>query len=657
MNAETSPATEIRLDQVGYMPGEAKRAFAMSEADLTGIPFRVVDVDGRAVFRGVVDSGSDRGRWSPAFPHVHQLDFAGLREHGVFTVVLDGEPRIESTAFAIGAAPTLFGPAVADVAGFFAAQRDGDDVIPGELSRRAAHLDDREATVYETTGLFPFEDGEVPALLTPVTRDGCELRIDASGGWFDAGDYLKFVQTTSYAVALLAVAEALSAETIPGLAAEIDHGLAWLDRMWDGEHGVLYAQVGLGKGNDDIDGLRFVGDHQAWRLPEADDTLDIDRDAVPGSPGAEEYFLRYRPVFAANQPGERISPNLAGRVSACFALAAQRTATADPAVATAWYEKARAVYALADISWTGALVTTQPFEYYPESDWLDDMTLGAAELARAGALLGDRRTADALLGEAAGFAARFDDGGLLNLYDTSALAGAELVLALRERRQEADAPQLRELAISEDGLIERMRRTGLDAASARSAADPFGAVADYADYDVVSTSFGVIATALLFERLTGEKGCAETATAARNWVLGANAWGQSFVIGVGSSFPQHPHHQIGNLLGAGTGALLRGAVVNGPNGSAATEVGNQDWYEGQAVVGPSDMTSDPLARYHSPEASDADGRGPEDGCRGSRFLDWSGSWATVEPAIDFSATALLALALLSASGQEAEGDL
>src|SRR5690349_4983121 len=29
--------------------------------------------------------------------------------------------------------------------------------------------------------------------------------VDASGGWWDAGDYLKFVQTTSYAEALMLV--------------------------------------------------------------------------------------------------------------------------------------------------------------------------------------------------------------------------------------------------------------------------------------------------------------------------------------------------------------------------------------------------------------------------------------------------------------------
>jgi len=29
------------------------------------------------------------------------------------------------------------------------------------------------------------------------------VRIDAAGGWWDAGDYLKFVETTSYTVAML----------------------------------------------------------------------------------------------------------------------------------------------------------------------------------------------------------------------------------------------------------------------------------------------------------------------------------------------------------------------------------------------------------------------------------------------------------------------
>jgi endoglucanase len=39
--------------------------------------------------------------------------------------------------------------------------------------------------------------------------------------------------------------------------------------------------------------------------------------------GDAEYFIKYRPVFRAAAPGAPISPNLAGRVAAAFALTAR----------------------------------------------------------------------------------------------------------------------------------------------------------------------------------------------------------------------------------------------------------------------------------------------------------------------------------------------
>src|SRR2546423_14966044 len=83
-------------------------------------------------------------------------------------------------------------------------------------------------------------------------------------------------------------------------AAETRHGLRWLDKMWDRRHRVLYAQVGLGTGSERFG---FVGDHDVWRLPEADDALRV-------GPGDAEDFLQDRPVFRAAPPGARVSPNL-----------------------------------------------------------------------------------------------------------------------------------------------------------------------------------------------------------------------------------------------------------------------------------------------------------------------------------------------------------
>jgi len=43
----------------------------------------------------------------------------------------------------------------------------------------------------------------------------------------------------------------------------------------------------------------------------------------------------------------------------------------------------RTFYALADTDPTGKLLTTAPYDFYPETQWRDDMELGATELARA----------------------------------------------------------------------------------------------------------------------------------------------------------------------------------------------------------------------------------------------------------------------------------
>ena len=36
----------------------------------------------------------------------------------------------------------------------------------------------------------------------------------------------------------------------------------------------------------------------------------------------------------------------------------------------------------------------------------------------------------------------------------------------------------------------------------------------------------------------------------RNWVLGDNAWGSSFIVGAGSTFPYCMQHQVANLAGS-----------------------------------------------------------------------------------------------------------
>ena len=185
---------------------------------------------------------------------------------------------------------------------------------------------------------------------------------------------------------------------------EVRFGDQWLERMWNDATQTLYYQVGIGEGN-----ARTVGDHDLWRLPQADDTY--------GGTDPADRFIRHRPVLETGPPGSAISPNLAGRLAADFGLCAQLFATSDPAFAAGCLRHGEDIYALADTSPVGRLLTTAPFGFYPETQWRDDMELGATELAGA---VGPGPQRTAYLDQAARWAAAYlasGDQDTLNLYD------------------------------------------------------------------------------------------------------------------------------------------------------------------------------------------------------------------------------------------------
>jgi endoglucanase len=263
-----------------------------------------------------------------------------------------------------------------------------------------------------------------------------------------------------------------------------------------------------------------------------------------------------------------------------------------------------------------------PFAFYPETSWTDDLELGAVETARAARRLNDPR-ADEWLAQAEGWALAYlssSDHDSLNLYDTSALAHADLVRELTGRSG-ASAQALRAKLI---GAIAAQ----LDQAASRADHDPFGSAAIVTDYDAVSHELGLVATAELYQRLTGSHRYDDFAARQLGWVFGANAWGTSFVIGEGQTFPLCPQHQVANLAGSLTGGarVAVGAIVNGPNGS--------DQFEDLGV--PDGAAACPVDGIDRFAAFDG---------QGSTFLDDVAAWPSDEPADDFTASGILAFAL------------
>jgi endoglucanase len=593
--APTGATGLLRVDQVGYAAGEAKRAYLMTAAPADGARFAVVDRRGRTVHSGRV--GASTGAWSSAYGAVHPIDLSAVRAPGTYRLRVSGGVRAESPAFRVDSPERLFRPLLADTVNFFQVQRDGADVIPGELDRKPSHLTDRRATVYEPP-IFTGDGDDVPA--APLRPRAGAGPVDVEGGWFDAGDFVKFTHASAYALTELLYVQRET--TGPAaLGRETAFGLRWLDKMWDGR--TLYAQVGIGTGSEEFG---FLGDHDVWRLPEADDALDT-------GPGDEYQFIKYRPVFPANTAGQTVSPNLAGRVSAAFALAAQVAAErGDRAAARRWLAEGASLYSRAETTDVGELVTAFPHAYYPEDSWQDDMELGATQLALAARALGDPQ-AGRWVREAAGWARAYLDTepwDTLNLYDTSALAHADLVPLLRGDPLAGE-------------LVADLRRQ-LDSGVSAAAEHPFGHAVDVTQFDAATRSFGYAATAQLYRELTGSRQYDAFGTRQRNFALGANAWGTSLMIGAGTTYPQCPQHQVANLSG-----LPRGAVVNGPNGADNFEfIGIPDG----ANACPADGVNR-FAPYDRPDA---------------RYLDDVRAWPSSEPAIDFTATAALAFALSAA---------
>ncbi|TVT61289.1 hydrolase [Amycolatopsis rhizosphaerae] len=568
----------VRVDQVGYTPEETKNVYLLSAADPGDRPFTVVDEAGKTVLTG--RTGTSTGPWNDGFHSVRVLDVSAVRTPGGYRVLVDG--IAPSPVFRVASAADLFGPQVAANVRFFQAQRDGADVVPSVLGRRPSHLNDSEAMVYATPAYD--EDELHDERLTPSGGP-----VDVAGGWFDAGDFLKFTHTAAYSAAVLLIAQRDSRAGGPELAAETGHGMAWLDKMWDDRTGTLYAQVGIGAGNDEV----RPTDHDVWRLPEADE-----------APGADPMLAR-RPVFRAAEPGQPISPNLAGKVAAAFALAAQ-TDTGETAHRA--LDKAAKVYALASRQPTDELTTAYPHAFYPEDSWQDDLEFAATELALAGRALDDPRT-PGWIQDAQHWAAEYlasDVRGTLGVGDVSALAHADLI------------PLVTGTQVTRDDLVRDLARQ-LEDGRTRSDKDPFRAGASYVEFDSVPHTFGLAITAELYHRVTGQHTYDAFATRQRNWVLGANAWGSSFVIGAGSVFPRCPEHQVANL----TGEVLTGAAVNGPNKADKFTEPNRFPAMRQCAVAD-------FARF--------DGQG-------ARYVDAVGAWQSVEPADDFTATALLYFAL------------
>jgi endoglucanase len=397
--------------------------------------------------------------------------------------------------------------------------------------------------------------------------------------------------------------------------------------MWNQTTRTLYYQVGLGV---DFASYPYLSDHDIWRLPQADDTY--------GGASSVSQYIRNRPVFVAGPAGAKISPNLAGRLAANFALCyiIFHTNPTYANYANQCLASAETIFDLADTAPSGNLLTSAPYDFYPEVEWRDDLELGAVELyfalqAAAGNLPpGLPHTSSSYyLQQAANWAYAYINGpndqtDTLNLYDVSGLAHFELYRAITM----AGFPS--GLAVTRAQLLTDLSNQ-IKASVASAKKDPFNAGFNWSYGDTTSHIAGLAVMAAEYDWLTGSD---TYETSSRRWlanIFGANAWGTSLIIGAGSTFPDCPQHQVANLLGSLTGGslVLAGAAVEGPN-SAASSGG----LSGMRACPPGG--GDTFKAFNSKAAV---------------YKDNVQSYTTTEPAIDLTATSFLMYAWRMSAGQ------
>jgi endoglucanase len=687
----------VRVSQVGYEAGATPfRAYLMSTTAASGASFKVVNSKGTTAYSGHV--GALLGTWGHSKKvtyDVYALEFT-VPGSDLYTISVSGPVTAASPPCAVDSPDALYSGLLLNTLFFYQTQRDGANLVPNALRTEPGHLKDKNAHVYKTPTLDAndFIDNVPPK---PPLVSAKLPNIDVSGGWWDAGDYEKYVETASYTAALMEIGvrdfpeqmgahARINSPAPPGSVSyagnsgpgapessdftdEARFGVKWLLKMWDDKTRTLYYQVDntqdwnyYGEGDPSsatgncggtvATPFCLITDYDIWILPQAADHFDQLGDPRPCDPQTT-FFICDRPLYVAGPAGSPISPNLAGRLAADFALCYQLNRATHPSLANQCLKNAEDIFALADTSYpdpaptvdsgtcSNCLLTIAPFDGYPENVWEDDMELGATELFFALQSAGEGNHLPGglphsnpmyYLGQAAQFAKSYIKNiyeagytDTLNLYDVSGLAHYELYRALERAENPAG------LAVSQAGIRKQFLRQVGDAIT-QSGTDPWGFGYPWSAGDSTSHGAGLSVMASEAYSLTHAK---RYDTYSQRWlaaILGANAWGSSFIVGDGSTFPNCIQHQVANLAGALDGTsggtpVLWGAAAEGPGGGATSGT-----LDGMILC-----PANGIDTFQKFNGSD----GAFDASQVAVYQDNMQSFTTTEPAIDLTATTFL----------------
>ncbi|MCF0244255.1 MAG: glycoside hydrolase family 9 protein [Bacteroidaceae bacterium] len=222
--------TEIRMNQVGFFPRQEKVAVVLSDKRV--LSFKITDSKGKSVMK----------KWIPkkfnapfSGEEGYRIDFSSLNVPGEYTL----EVNKTKTKFCIK--QDVLEPLCLAAIKAYYYQRAGMPIeqrYAGKWSRPAAHMD-MEVKVHPSAATAQRPAGTV---------------IPSPKGWYDAGDYNKYIVNSAFAIGQMLNIYPLveeyvkdlrvnipeSGNYVPDLLNELYYNLEWMLTMQDSDGGVYH---------------------------------------------------------------------------------------------------------------------------------------------------------------------------------------------------------------------------------------------------------------------------------------------------------------------------------------------------------------------------------------------------------------------------------
>ncbi|MDF1609770.1 glycoside hydrolase family 9 protein [Hoeflea sp. YIM 152468] len=536
--AEAVPA--IRVNQLGYFPDGPKRA-TLVRNDNTPVEWTLLSATGATVASG---RSKPLGHDASSGLNVHTLDFSTYRTPGEgYRLVAGGET---SPVFAISA--TAYGLLREDALSYFYKLRSGIEIseeLAGKgYGRPAGHV-----------GIRPNRgDTAVGCVDTRTARKvygkawSCGYKLNVAGGWYDAGDFGKYVVNGGIATAqLLASYERALNHGGGGSAALTDN----LVRIPEAGNGVA----------DILDEARWELDFLiSMMVPEGEALAGMAHHKVHGNRWTVGPILphRDREERVLHRPSTAATLNLAAAAAQgarLFAAIDKTYAKRLLAVAERAFRAAEANPALYAPSTNGSFGGGD----YEDDDVSDEFYWAAAELYLS---TGDRAWLERAKASPHWSGQVFHADGF-NWRSVAGLARLQLASVPSDLPQ-SDLKAIRSsVTQAADSYLKAQTREAFGFMYRPEQGFGWGS-----NHSLIENMI-VVATAY---DITGDRRYLQAVRESMDYILGRNALGISYVTGYGTTYA---HRQYSNIFAASTDPFYPpppdGALAGGPNSGLADD--------------------------------------------------------------------------------------